>query len=59
MKEAFVRTLNELLETQEPALALVEKCSREAELPVEILPTSVNNGDVLVELRVTIRGAKT
>lgn len=50
-----MRTLNELLEIQEPALALVEQWSRQAELPVEILPPSVNNGDVLVELQVTTR----
>ena len=50
-----MRSLNELLEIQEPALPLIKQWSREAELPVEILSPSVNSGEVLVELQVTTR----
>lgn len=50
-----MRSLDELLDTQDPALPLVEQWSREAELPVEILPPSANHAEVLVALQVTTR----
>lgn len=50
-----MRPLHELLEVQEPAMAFVERWAREAELPVEILPPSTSNGEILVELQVTTR----
>ncbi|MGJ7558888.1 DUF2625 domain-containing protein [Variovorax sp. RB3P1] len=50
-----MRSLNELLEVDEPALTLVEQWAADAELPVEILPPSSNCSDVLVELQVTTR----
>ncbi|MCT8176357.1 DUF2625 domain-containing protein [Variovorax sp. CY25R-8] len=50
-----MRPLHELLEVQEPAMAIVEQWAREAELPVEILPPSTSSGEILVELQVTTR----
>uniref|UniRef100_UPI000D367526 DUF2625 domain-containing protein n=1 Tax=unclassified Variovorax TaxID=663243 RepID=UPI000D367526 len=50
-----MRPLHELLEGQEPAMALVEQWAREADLPVEILPPSTRSGEILVELQVTTR----
>jgi len=50
-----LRSLNELVEVEEPALPLVEEWAANAELPVEILPPSSHCNDVLVELQVTTR----
>lgn len=50
-----MRSLDELLDTQEPALPQVEHWARAAALSVEILPPSSSRGDVLIELQVTTR----
>ena len=50
-----MRSLNELLEVDEPALPLVERWAGDAELPAEILSPSSNCGGVLVDLQVTTR----
>ncbi|GAB2707612.1 MULTISPECIES: DUF2625 domain-containing protein [Comamonas] len=48
-----MRTLHELIDTEEPALSLLEQWAEQADLPVEILPPAENRGDVLVELQVS------
>ena len=50
-----MRTLEELVDLNAPAMPLVRQWLSEAHLPFEILPANANSGDVLVGLQVTTR----
>ena len=50
-----MRTLNELLESEDPAFPLIRQWADEADLPVELLPPSAGREDVLLSLQVTTR----
>ena len=50
-----MRTLNELLDSEDPAFPLIRQWASEADLPVELLPPSAGREDVLLSLQVTTR----
>lgn len=50
-----MRTLQELLDGDDPAMPLVRQWLSEASRPFELLPPSPRRGDVLVGLQVTTR----
>lgn len=50
-----MRALAELLERDEPALALIQAWAQEASIPVECLPASEQGDSVLLALQVTTR----
>jgi len=50
-----MRTLNELLDSEDPAFPLIKQWASEADLPVELLPPSAGRADVLLSLQVTTR----
>jgi len=52
-----MRTLNELLESEDPAFPLIRQWADEADLPVELLPPSAGREDELLSLQVTTRSA--
>lgn len=50
-----MRTLNELIDSVDPAFPLIRQWADEADLPVELLPPSASRADVLLSLQVTTR----
>ena len=50
-----MRTLNELLDSEDPAFPLIRQWASEADIPVELLPPSAGREDVLLSLQVTTR----
>lgn len=50
-----MRTLNELLDSEDPAFPLIRQWASEADIPVELLPPSVGRENVLLSLQVTTR----
>lgn len=50
-----MRTLNELLDRDDPAFPLIRQWAGEADIPVELLPPSAGRDDVLLSLQVTTR----
>ncbi|NHZ92624.1 DUF2625 family protein [Massilia sp. CCM 8733] len=50
-----MRQLSELLDTEEPAFPLVQQWASETDVPVELLPPSLDRADVLLTLQVTTR----
>lgn len=48
-----MKTLNDLLNPEEPAIALVRQWVAEAEVPCEILPPGESRADTLVALQIT------
>lgn len=50
-----MRTLEELVDLDDPAMPLVRQWFAEASLPFEVLSASRNSGDVLTRLQVTTR----
>lgn len=52
-----MRTLNELLDSEDPAFALITRWASEADLPVELLPPSAGREGVLLSLQVSTRSA--
>ena len=50
-----MRTLNELLDSEDPAFPLIKQWASEADLPVELLPPSAGRDDVLLSLQVSTR----
>lgn len=50
-----MRTLNELLDRDDPAFPLIRQWACEADIPVELLPPSAGRDDVLLSLQVTTR----
>ncbi len=50
-----MRTLNELLDSEDPAFPLIRQWASEADIPVELLPPSAGRDDVLLSLQVTTR----
>ncbi|AQR70000.1 hypothetical protein BZG29_17940 [Janthinobacterium sp. LM6] len=50
-----MRTLNELLDSEDPAFPLIKQWASEADLPVELLPPSAGREDVLLSLQITTR----
>ena len=50
-----MRTLNELLDRDDPAFPLIRQWAGEADIPVELLPPSAGRDDVLLRPQVTTR----
>jgi hypothetical protein len=50
-----MRTLNELLDREDPAFPLIRQWASEADIPVELLPPSAGREEVLLSLQVTTR----
>ncbi|PHV29019.1 hypothetical protein CSQ93_07630 [Janthinobacterium sp. BJB426] len=50
-----MRTLNELLDSEDPAFALIKQWASEADIPVELLPPSAGRAEVLLSLQITTR----
>jgi hypothetical protein len=50
-----MRSLNELIDTSEPAMPLVRQWLAEASHPIEVLPPSKTSGETLVGLQITTR----
>ncbi|MDZ5634940.1 DUF2625 family protein [Janthinobacterium sp. GMG1] len=50
-----MRTLNELLDSEDPAFALIKQWASEADMPVELLPPSAGRAEVLLSLQITTR----
>lgn len=55
IRSDYMRTLNELLDSEDPAFPLIKQWASEADLPVELLPPSAGRADVLLSLQVTTR----
>lgn len=50
-----MRTLNELIDSEDPAFPLIRQWASEAGIQVELLPPSASREDVLLSLQVTTR----
>lgn len=50
-----MRTVNELLDLENPAFPILERWAKEAEVPVELLPPSTTCDAALLDLQVTTR----
>ncbi len=50
-----MRTLYELLDSEDPAFALIKQWASEADIPVELLPPSAGRAEVLLSLQITTR----